>query len=63
MSHSRYTNTAEEQIDAQHKLIGLLNEDDDEEDEEAAEAREEEITLLEEEMFEKEDEKVPSPAP
>ena len=54
---SRYTNTAEEQIDVQHKLIGLLNEDEDDEDAEAAEAREEEITLLEEEMFEKEDEK------
>ena len=54
----KYTTTAEEQIDAQQKLIGLLNEDDEEDDEEAEEAREEEMANLETEMFEKEDEKV-----
>jgi len=53
----QYTATAEEQIDAQQKLISMLN-DDEEEDEEAEEAREEEMAELETEMFEKEDEKV-----
>jgi len=53
----QYTTCAEEQIDAQQKLISMLN-DDEEDDEEAEEAREEEMALLETEMFEKEDEKV-----
>jgi len=53
----KYTTCAEEQIDAQQKLISMLN-DDEEDDEEAEEAREEEMALLETEMFEKEDEKV-----
>lgn len=52
-----YTTCAEAQIDAQQKLISMLN-DDEEDDEEAEEAREEEMAMLETEMFEKEDEKV-----
>lgn len=51
-----YTNKVEEQIDAQQKLIVMLNEDEEEDDEDEGE-REEIMAQLEEQMYETEDEK------
>jgi len=53
----KYTSCAEEQIDAQQKLISMLN-DDEEEDEEAEAERDEMMAQLETDMYDKEDEKV-----
>lgn len=53
----QYTSCAEEQIDAQQKLISMLN-DDEEEDEEAEAERDEQMAQLETDMYDKEDEKV-----
>eukprot|EP00656_Telonema_subtile_P038801 TRINITY_DN43976_c0_g1_i1.p1 TRINITY_DN43976_c0_g1~~TRINITY_DN43976_c0_g1_i1.p1 ORF type:complete len:960 (-),score=392.75 TRINITY_DN43976_c0_g1_i1:162-3041(-) len=51
-----YTSKVEEQIDAQQKLIVMLNEDEEEDDEDEGE-REEIMAQLEEQMYETEDEK------
>ena len=51
-----YTSKVEEQIDAQQKLIVMLNEDEEEDDDDEGE-REEIMAQLEQQMYETEDEK------